>query len=141
MLHRAPFLTAIAFSLYAAACTQSEADACGEGTVYRDGDCHPAPASSAGTSSMSDGGAGNEPGAGGASEASDPNFGVDCTASDECMGATDYCIPMSPFDTAYCSASGCDLDASICPSGWKCTDLSQFLTDAPWACSRPFPTK
>ncbi len=138
MLHRALFFTALSFTVCAAACTQSEADACGEGTVYRDGDCHPAPAASAGTSSMSEGGAG------GAGAAVDPNFGLACAASDECTGATDYCVPMSPFDTAYCSASGCDLDASICPSGWKCTDLKQFLPDdpdAPSVCARPFPTK
>ncbi len=139
MLHRALLLTAITFTL-CAACTQSEADACGAGTEYRDGDCHPAPAASAGKPTTTDGGAANEGGAG-PTEAIDPNFGLDCSQSDECMGATAYCVPMSPFDTAYCSASGCDLDAAICPSGWNCTDLSRFLVGAPWACTRPVPQK
>ncbi|MES1183908.1 MAG: hypothetical protein ABUL60_08825, partial [Myxococcales bacterium] len=42
-------LTALTLAL-CAACTVSEADACGKGTVYRDGACHPADTSgSAGT--------------------------------------------------------------------------------------------
>lgn len=147
MLHRTLLITALASLPWLVACTQSEDDACGEGTVYRDGGCHPASAGtsngSAGTSSPSDGGSADAAGApaGGApaAGATDPNFGLDCETADDCAGITDYCVPMSPFDSAYCSVQACDAsDPEVCPAGWTCTDLSRFQAGAPWACTRPF---
>lgn len=143
MLHRTLLLTALATTLLLVACTQSEDDACGKGDVYRDGGCHPAPVSTAGTAPvMTDGGAGNEAaGAGGAGSpsAADPNFGLVCRTTEDCQGPTDYCVPMSPFDSRYCSARDCDpSDASTCPAGWTCTDLNRFQKGEPWACTRPF---
>lgn len=136
MQSRALLLTALTFAL-SVACTQSEEDACGKGTVYRDGACHPAPVAnaSAGSAPMtSDGGAGGAaPG-----DTIDPNFGVDCTADAECAGVTDYCVPQSPVDTRYCTVRDCDPgDDSACPPSWTCTDLSRFVAGLPFACTRP----
>jgi hypothetical protein len=146
MLHRTLLITAFASLPWAVACTQSEDDACGKGTVYRDGGCHPATAgtssTSAGTTSSSDGGAGADAGGApqaGAPGATDPNFGVPCETADECSGSTNYCVPASPFDSAYCSVQDCDPAApEVCPAGWTCTDLSRFVAGSPWACTRPF---
>lgn len=126
-----------------AACTVSEADACGKGTVYEDGACHPETAATAGTGPVAtDGGAKNEggtTGTGGApAEAIDPNFGVACSTSDDCQAPTDFCVPASPFDTAYCSVQDCDAaDPNACPATWTCTDLSRFVAGLPTACTRP----
>jgi hypothetical protein len=82
-----------------------------------------------------DSGAGGEGGA----VAIDPAFGEPCEASDTCTGPTNYCTPPSPVDTQYCTVSGCDQDASLCPPGWECFDVSQFIEGAPFVCSRPQP--
>jgi hypothetical protein len=142
MLNRALALTALTALTLAlcGACTQSEADACGKGNVYRDGDCHPESVATAGSGpTASDGGAGTEAGAAGApSEATDPNFGATCSTSEDCQGVTNYCVPMSPFDTAYCSVQDCDpADPNACPATWTCTNLSRFVAGLPWACTRP----
>lgn len=143
MLHRTLLLTALASLSWAVACTQSEDDACGKGTVYRDGACHPDTAGTASTAGKapvsSDGGAGNDAGGAPTGGATDPNFGLDCKADDDCTGATNYCVPMSPFDSAYCSVKDCDAaDPEACPAGWTCTDLNRFQAGEPWACTRPF---
>lgn len=137
MQSRALFLTALTFAL-GVACTQSEDDACGKGTVYRDGACHPAPAS-AGTAPISSAGsAGAAAGGAGPDETIDPDFGLDCSADDECAGVTDYCVPQSPVDTRYCTVRDCDPDDdNACPPSWTCTDLSRFVAGLPFACTRP----
>jgi hypothetical protein len=140
MLSRALSLTAFtaATLVLCVACTQSEADACGKGTVYRDGDCHPETVATGGSAAITTP-AGNEAGAAGAgTEATDPNFGLDCSTNEDCQGVTNYCVPMSPFDTAYCSLQDCDsADPGGCPATWTCTDLSRFVAGLPWACTRP----
>mgnify|MGYP001551860624 CR=1 FL=1 len=143
MLHRILLITAFASLPWTVACTQSEDDACGKGTEYKNGACHPATAgtssTTAGTTSSSDGGAGADAGGAPPTGATDPNFGAACETADDCSGSTNYCVPMSPFDSAYCSVQDCDPgDPEVCPTGWTCTDLSRFLAGAPWACSRPF---
>ena len=143
MLHRILLITALASLPWAVACTQSEDDACGKGTVYDDGGCHPATAgtssTTAGTTSSSDGGADADAGGAGATGATDPNFGLDCTADDECTGATNYCLPPSPVDARYCTVQDCDPadPQALCPAEWKCTDLSLFQAGLPTACTRP----
>jgi hypothetical protein len=141
MQSRALFLTALTFAL-SVACTQSEDDACGKGTVYRDGACHPAPAASAGSSgsapTSSEGGAAGDAGGASPGETIDPNFGLDCAVDADCTGVTDYCVPKSPFDMAYCSVKDCDVsDPATCPASWTCTDLSRFVEGLPSACTRP----
>jgi hypothetical protein len=143
MLHRILLITAFASLPWAVACTQSEDDACGEGTVYRDGGCHVASAGTntgtSGTTSSGDGGAGANAGGAPATGATDPNFGLDCKTADDCAGDTNYCVPMSPFDSAYCSVQDCDpSDPEVCPAGWTCTDLNRFQAGEPWACTRPY---
>jgi len=149
MLHRAlfPFIAGFAWCV---ACTQSKDDACGKGNVYDDGVCRVAPVTSAGTGSGTAGsgtaGSSSEPdgmGGEGGSAGQAPTragvpFGDACAETTDCGGDTDYCVPMSPFDTAYCSASGCDAAPELCPEGWTCTDLSRFVAGAPWACTRRF---
>ena len=137
MPSRALLLTALTFAL-SVACTQSEDDACGKGTVYRDGSCHPAPVGSSGTAPSDDGGASGQAGGTGPGESIDPNFGLDCSADAECSGATDYCVPQSPVDTRYCTLRDCDPnDDNACPPSWTCTDLSRFVAGLPFACTRP----
>ena len=143
-MYRSFSLAPLLIALAAVACTQSEDGACGKGTVYRDGDCHPAGGTS-GSSSISAAGAANA--AGGAADAGaagsatidepDPSFGLACSADQDCSDATNYCVPQSPFDVAYCSARDCDQDPTLCPTGWACTDLSRFQDGLPWACTRP----
>lgn len=137
MLLRSLLLLALTTSLVAA-CTQDEATACGQGTEYRDGACHPSvPAVDNGEGGATTGGAaaGGEAGA----VAIDPAFGEACETSDTCTGPTNYCTPPSPVDTQYCTVSGCDEDASLCPPGWECFDVSQFIAGEPFVCSRPRP--
>jgi hypothetical protein len=133
MLLRPLLLLAVTTSLVAA-CTQDEATACGKGSEYRDGDCHPivpreTPGSSAGT--------GGEGGEAGAAPSIDPAFGEPCESSDTCASPTNYCTPPSPVDTQYCTVSGCDQDASLCPAGWTCFDVGQFVDGEPFVCTRP----
>jgi hypothetical protein len=130
MLPRALFLLLLATSL-APACTQDEATACGKGTDYHDGACfpeEPTPVTPTGS-----GGEGGQ-----APAVVDPAFGTPCSSVDECDAPTDYCVPHSPFDDAYCSVKGCDEDASICPPDWTCTNVGMFMTGEPYACTRPF---
>ena len=142
MISRALLFTVLTacMLLLGVACTLSEADACGKGTVYRDGSCHPESPASAGSGPVApEGGAKNDGGApGGGTEATDPNFGLDCSVSEDCQAPTDFCVPMSPFDTAYCSVQDCDAtDPNACPPTWTCTNLSRFVAGLPWACTRP----
>lgn len=120
----------------APACTQDEATACGKGAYYQDGACHPGEPEPVTPSAA--GGAGGE--AGQAPVELDPAFGADCSSTGDCAAPTDYCVPKSPFDVAYCSTQGC-ADASECPPDWTCTNVGQFMTGEPYACTRPFPNQ
>lgn len=60
-------------------------------------------------------------------------FGAACTTHGDCGGETNYCAtpPTEPF---YCTASGCDATPSLCPSGYECFDLGQFVPGEPFVC-------
>lgn len=142
MISRALLLTALTACtlVLGVACTLSDAEACGKGTVYRDGACHPETVATAGSGpTATDGGAKSDGGSAGApAEEIDPNFGLACSTSDDCQAPTDFCVPASPFDTAYCSVQDCDAaDPNACPATWTCTDLSRFVAGLPSACTRP----
>jgi hypothetical protein len=64
-------------------------------------------------------GAGSEAGAASA-------FGQVCTTTDECVLPTVYCAVEPGQSVGFCTAFGCDLDASVCPSGWGCMDMTPY---------------
>jgi hypothetical protein len=103
--------------------------------------CYPAPVapdaggsgdagSDAGTSSD----AGSDAGAdGGLCQDKYAGFGAACTSVSQCTCATDYCIAFAGFD--YCSRKDCLADATLCPQGWACNDLSAY--GQPSVCFKP----
>ncbi|MEN9580866.1 MAG: hypothetical protein RJA70_3875 [Pseudomonadota bacterium] len=152
-MYRTKYKLLTGLSLLLAGCGDSEADACGQGQVYRDGACEeemrqgsggmdsgkkgtaPSPG---GADSAADNSGGGEPAVGGGADAGavDPAFGAACEQHTDCKGPTDYCVA-SPLGAPYCSASGCDADASICPEGWTCFDVSKFAPGEPFICAQP----
>ncbi len=60
-------------------------------------------------------------------------FGATCAAHADCGGDTNYCA-MPPTEPPYCTASGCDQDASLCPTGYECLDLGLFVPGEPFVC-------
>jgi hypothetical protein len=104
-------------------CTENHP--CDEGQVLEaNGYCIAAPADAAIPVPESDASvaeaAGSE--ASGASTAYDPAFDRTCTTSADCVAPADYCA--NP--PGKCTAKGCDVDPSICPSAWPCLDLTPF---------------
>jgi hypothetical protein len=73
---------------------------------------------------------------GGGGKGADADFGAACTTKADCGGPTDYCT-FSPTEPAYCSASGCDADPSICPDGWTCFNVADFVPGEPYVCVKP----
>jgi cysteine-rich repeat protein len=53
-------------------------------------------------------------------------FGQVCAAPAECGALAPYCAVLPGQSSGFCTAFGCDQDASICPSTWTCMDLSPF---------------
>jgi hypothetical protein len=99
-----------------------EASPCDDGQTLRDGYCYVVDAAVAADAvvSMKDGDvAGGEAGAASA-------FGKVCATSAECVAPAVYCAVQPGQAAGFCSAFGCDLDASVCPSGWGCMDLTPF---------------
>jgi hypothetical protein len=104
------------------ACTEDSP--CDEGQTFRDGFCYTNPADAAApadTSVPSDDGGGL---AGEAAAASD--FGKVCTVTAECALPTVYCAIQPGQPAGFCTTFGCDLDPSVCPTGWGCMDLTPF---------------
>lgn len=64
-------------------------------------------------------------------------FGKDCTDSKECSGEASYCALQPGKTTGYCTATGCTSNASVCPAGWGCFDVSAFQPGAPSICTKP----
>src|SRR5262249_40192918 len=64
------------------------------------------------------------------------DFGAACNEHADCKGATNYCAK-SPFGPPYCSASGCDADPTLCPSGWTCFNVGQSAPGDPYVCAEP----
>jgi hypothetical protein len=65
-------------------------------------------------------------------------FGDVCQTSADCKGETNYCA-FSPTEPPYCSVSGCDSSPELCPSGWTCFDVGQFVPGEPFICVKPTP--
>lgn len=64
-------------------------------------------------------------------------FGRTCKESKECEGVASYCAVMPGKTTGYCTATGCKTNASVCPTGWSCFDVSLFQPGAPSICTKP----
>jgi hypothetical protein len=62
-------------------------------------------------------------------------FGAPCKLPADCTCEADYCALMPGQATGYCTKQGCKQDASLCPSGWSCFDLSLFSPDLPAICT------
>ncbi len=64
-------------------------------------------------------------------------FGVACATDATCSGVANYCAKMPGQAQGYCTATGCKSNASVCPSGWGCLDISLFQPGAPSICTKP----
>ena len=124
-------LLGLAFSS-SVACGGDDEEACGAGMVLKDGSCSAASGAGGGGGS---GGTGGTTGsdAGGGGESAGEEFGASCATHDDCNGDTDYCAAQ-PGVPAYCTAAGCDTDASVCPADWTCFNVGQFAPGEPWVC-------
>jgi hypothetical protein len=65
------------------------------------------------------------------------HFGDGCTETSQCAAPTDHCAVRPPEEIGYCTRTGCVDDASVCPEGWTCLDLSQFDPAQPSICQQP----
>ncbi len=63
-------------------------------------------------------------------------FGDVCETNADCTGETNYCA-FSPSEPPYCSVSGCDTAPELCPAGWSCFDVGQFVPGEPFVCVKP----
>jgi len=63
---------------------------------------------------------------------------VDNINHTDCQGPlTDYCAKQ-PGAAGYCTKSGCTAtDTSLCPQGWTCFNVGQFMPGQPWICLEP----
>ncbi|MBL8606432.1 MAG: hypothetical protein JNL38_03895, partial [Myxococcales bacterium] len=64
-------------------------------------------------------------------------WGRECKESKECAAEASYCALMPGKTTGYCTATGCKANASVCPEGWGCFDVSAFQPGAPSICTKP----
>jgi hypothetical protein len=65
-------------------------------------------------------------------------FGDACNTNADCKGTTNYCA-FSPTEPPYCTVSGCNADAELCPDQWSCFDVGQFVPGEPFICLKPAP--
>ena len=113
-----------------AACT--EPSPCDEGEILRDWYCFAIADASADDPLRADAdGVASEaaPGIDGGTAADSPApsaFGKVCMATEECPAPTVYCAVQPGQPAGFCTAFGCEVDPSICPSGWGCMDLTPF---------------
>jgi hypothetical protein len=63
------------------------------------------------------------------------HYGDVCAADRECATPTDFCAKYPSDPTGYCTRTGCLTDASLCPGGWSCLDLSMY--GYPAICIKP----
>jgi hypothetical protein len=119
-----------------AACS-SDGNDCDPGQTLIDNVCQPTPASTPvadsstpDTASPTDAAGADELAAevGPASEAAAPgNWGAACTQSGvsaECQVPSDYCAIQPGTTAGYCTAINCTTNATLCPAGWTCFDVT-----------------
>ncbi len=95
-----------------------------------------APQDAGGAPQDASGGAPQDAGGGAAGATGESAFGMACQDHANCGAPTDYCAK-APGQRPYCTASGCDADASLCPEGWTCFDIGQFAPGQPHICRQP----
>ena len=81
-------------------------------------------------------GAAGDTGAAGAPSCDDPGmstFGAACWLESECTCDSDFCAA-NPGSVGFCTRTGCDVDPSVCPSGYSCMDLSAIVAGLPFIC-------
>jgi len=89
---------------------------CDEDQILVNGYCVPGPADAAVTAPPTSG-----------IDASVPAvFGQICTTTAECVAPTNFCSIIPGDASGTCTASGCEVDPSICPATWTCLDLTPF---------------
>jgi hypothetical protein len=69
-------------------------------------------------------------------ELPDDGFGATCRVDADCPCRADYCALMPGQTQGTCTVRGCKQDASLCPAGYSCFDLSLFAPDLPSICTR-----
>ncbi|HEY6878795.1 MAG TPA: hypothetical protein VI299_12285, partial [Polyangiales bacterium] len=63
-------------------------------------------------------------------------FGATCKVDADCPCAANYCALMPGQKTGTCTKTGCKDDPSLCPSGYRCFDLSVFAANLPAICTK-----
>jgi hypothetical protein len=69
-------------------------------------------------------------------QCADEGFGTPCEDDSACTCAANYCALMPGQTAGYCTKTGCKEDASLCPSGSSCFDLSLFSPGLPSICTQ-----
>ena len=54
------------------------------------------------------------------------HYGDVCGGDGDCAAPTDFCAKYPSDPMGYCTRTGCLTDASLCPDGWSCLDLSMY---------------
>jgi hypothetical protein len=63
-------------------------------------------------------------------------LGRACTDNAGCAAPAPYCAVQPGQREGYCTITGCKEDPTVCPSGWRCFDLSVFAPGQPSVCLR-----
>jgi hypothetical protein len=63
-------------------------------------------------------------------------FGATCKADSDCTCKASYCALMPGQPQGTCTVTGCKEDASVCPMGFSCFDLSAFSAGLPSICTK-----
>jgi hypothetical protein len=105
-------------------------DPCDADQVARGGLCYPAE-TGMDAAPAATGGADAAP-------AADPHehYGLACASTEECPAPSHYCAIRPGQTEGYCSHTGCKEDPAVCPSSWRCVDLSVFQAGLPSVCTR-----
>jgi hypothetical protein len=117
---------------------------CDPGQVYMNFACYVIPP--AGAAGAGGGGSGGGGGAGDSDAGTDDadsatsclpyqGFGDSCTVVSQCSCGLDSCNIF--MNANYCTHTHCLADATICPPGWTCFDVSAFDPATGSACLRP----
>lgn len=62
-----------------------------------------------------------------------PDFDTSCATGEDCGCDSDFCAIIPGDPEGYCTRTGCLGDPSVCPEGWGCVDLSQYVPGYPQA--------
>lgn len=128
-------------------CACVDLSPCEPGQMYEYNACYPveSPDGSAGgdagapMDAASAGDAGDAGDAGEQDAGPSDNFGMTCTMSSECVGASPHCVISPGNPDGYCTATGCNEDPKVCAEGWTCFDLAALGADQDISsfCRRP----